>query len=221
MASSAKQQAAGTYEGGYGFHPVTAWCSNIGDNLAVMQRPDHAGAFTATDHLAVLGAAIAQIPALYRRDPLFTARRWGRRLARVGRHLSALNTVPVHGGRGPQVEYFRRPAPDLDERTRAAICLARAWGPDSKRSTSTATLLGSPVHGPGWATTRLDIRGVAADLADGSADDRPAGPPPRRRTRRLRREPKLAVRGVRDEHPGWAGPANPHPAVGDVPHSSF
>lgn len=53
-AASPKAQAAGTYKGGYGFHPLTGWCSNIGDALAVMQRPGNAGSFTAADHLAVL-----------------------------------------------------------------------------------------------------------------------------------------------------------------------
>ena len=51
---------------------MTAWCSNIGDNLAVMLRPGNAGAFTAADHVAVLDAALGQVPAPYRRDVLVT-----------------------------------------------------------------------------------------------------------------------------------------------------
>jgi hypothetical protein len=42
-AASPKAQAAGTYKQGFGFHPLTAWCSNIGDSLAVMLRPGNAG----------------------------------------------------------------------------------------------------------------------------------------------------------------------------------
>lgn len=38
-----KPGVAGHYKGGIGYHPLTAWCSNIGDNLAVMQRPGNAG----------------------------------------------------------------------------------------------------------------------------------------------------------------------------------
>ncbi len=71
-AGSNKANAAGTWKGGYGFHPLTAWCSNIGDNLAVMLRAGNAGSFTAADHLAVLDAALAQVPAAYRRDLLVT-----------------------------------------------------------------------------------------------------------------------------------------------------
>jgi hypothetical protein len=62
--------AAGHYKGGFGFHPLTSWCSNIGDALAVMQRPGNAGSFTAADHLAVLKAAFTQIPAQWRTDVL-------------------------------------------------------------------------------------------------------------------------------------------------------
>jgi hypothetical protein len=62
-AASPKAQAAGHYKGGFGFHPLTAWCTNIGDALAVMLRPGNAGSFTAADHIGVLTAAFAQIPA--------------------------------------------------------------------------------------------------------------------------------------------------------------
>ena len=42
---------AGHYKGGIGFHPLTAWCTNTGDHLVVMQRPGNAGSFTAADHV--------------------------------------------------------------------------------------------------------------------------------------------------------------------------
>lgn len=42
-AASPKAQAAGTYKGGFGFHPLTSWCTTIGDALAVMCRPGNAG----------------------------------------------------------------------------------------------------------------------------------------------------------------------------------
>lgn len=60
-AASAKERAAGTFKQGYGFHPLTGWCTNIGDHLAVQLRPGNAGSFTASDHLAVLDAEITQI----------------------------------------------------------------------------------------------------------------------------------------------------------------
>ena len=123
-AASAKQQAAGTFKGGYGFHPLTAWCSNIGDNLAVMLRPGNAGSFTANDHLKVVDAAIAQVPAPYRRDLLVTVDGAGASHALI-EHLSALNTAVAHGGRGRRVEYSI--GWPIDERTRAAIDLAPEW----------------------------------------------------------------------------------------------
>jgi hypothetical protein len=51
---------------------MTAWCTNVGDALAVTLRPGNAGSFTATDHIAVLTAAFAQIPAEWRTDVLVT-----------------------------------------------------------------------------------------------------------------------------------------------------
>lgn len=35
-AASDKERAAGTYKKGWGFHPMTVWCSNVGDALAVL-----------------------------------------------------------------------------------------------------------------------------------------------------------------------------------------
>ena len=127
-AASNKARAAGTYRGGWGFHPLTAWCSNIGDNLAVMLRPGNAGSFTAADHLKVLDAAIAQVPAPYRRDLLVTVDGAGASHALIT-HLTGLNTAAEHGGRGRRVEYSI--GWPVDERTRMAIDLAPqvAWSP--------------------------------------------------------------------------------------------
>ena len=66
-AVSAKQGAAATYKRGFGFHPLGAWCANTGEALAMLLRPGNAGSNTASDHLQVLAAAIAQIPAAFRR----------------------------------------------------------------------------------------------------------------------------------------------------------
>jgi hypothetical protein len=90
-AASAKDGAEPNYKG-YGLHPLTAWCSNIGDNLAVMLRPGSAGAFTAADHVAVLDAAIGQIPPAWRGDLLVTVDGAGASHALVD-HLTALNTA--------------------------------------------------------------------------------------------------------------------------------
>lgn len=95
-ADSNKAGAAGTYQGGWGFHPLTAWCTNVGDNLAVMLRPGNAGSFTASDHVLVLDAAIGQIPAAWRTDVLVTIDGAGAS-HEVIEHLTGLNTAAAHG----------------------------------------------------------------------------------------------------------------------------
>jgi len=52
-----------TYKGGFGFHPLLCFADPTGEALAAMLRPGNAGANTVTDHLDVLDAAVAQLPA--------------------------------------------------------------------------------------------------------------------------------------------------------------
>jgi hypothetical protein len=65
-AHSDKEGAAPTFKMGYGFHPLGAWCANTAESLAMLLRSGNAGSNTFTDHLAVLTAAIRQIPARMR-----------------------------------------------------------------------------------------------------------------------------------------------------------
>jgi Transposase DDE domain group 1 len=58
-----KEGAAGNYKGGYGFHPILAYCDETGEALAAILRPGNAGSNTAADHIAVIQDALAQIPA--------------------------------------------------------------------------------------------------------------------------------------------------------------
>jgi len=126
-AASPKAQAAGTYKQGFGFHPLTAWCTNIGDSLALMLRPGNAGSFTASDHIAVLDAALGQIPAPWRTDVLVTIDGAGASHEIID-HLTALNTAAVHGNRGRRVEYSI--GWPVDERTLGGISELREcdWG---------------------------------------------------------------------------------------------
>jgi hypothetical protein len=62
-AHSEKEGAAGTYKGGYGFHPLHAYVDETREALGGLLRPGNAGANTAADHQAVLDRALAQIPA--------------------------------------------------------------------------------------------------------------------------------------------------------------
>jgi hypothetical protein len=65
-AHSDKEGAAPTFKKGYGFHPLGAWLANTTESLAMLLRPGNAGSNTFADHLAVLGAALRQIPARFR-----------------------------------------------------------------------------------------------------------------------------------------------------------
>lgn len=73
VAHSAKQQAAGTFKGTYGFHPLGCWIDNTRELAALMLRPGNAGANTAVDLIDVIKAAIAQVPADRRDDLLITS----------------------------------------------------------------------------------------------------------------------------------------------------
>lgn len=61
-AHSDKEQAAPTYKKSYGFHPLGCWLDNDQEALAAKLRPGNAGANTAEDHIAVLDAALGQLP---------------------------------------------------------------------------------------------------------------------------------------------------------------
>jgi hypothetical protein len=60
---SEKEGAAGNYKGGYGFHPLMAYCDETDEALAAILRPGNAGSNTAADHVEVIEDALAQIPA--------------------------------------------------------------------------------------------------------------------------------------------------------------
>jgi hypothetical protein len=153
-ADSSKQGAKGHYKGGFGFHPLSAWCTNVGDALAVMLRPGNAGSFTASDHLLILAAALEQIPPAWRTDVLVTIDGAGAS-HEVIEHLTGLNTAREHGRRGRRIEYSI--GWPVDERTMTAISELRErdWheaisadgtlDPDAQ----VADLTGILRHGPG------------------------------------------------------------------------
>ena len=60
--SERKEGAASHYKGGYGFHPMFCF-SDDGEALAGILRPGNAAANSGADQLAVVDAAIAQLPA--------------------------------------------------------------------------------------------------------------------------------------------------------------
>jgi hypothetical protein len=58
-----KESAAPHRKGGFGFHPLHCFLDETGEHLAGRLRPGNAGSNTAADHVAVLDAALAQLPA--------------------------------------------------------------------------------------------------------------------------------------------------------------
>ena len=62
---SEKEKAAGTYRGGYGFHPLQVYLDETREALGGLLRPGNAGSNTAIDHVAALDLALEQIPARY------------------------------------------------------------------------------------------------------------------------------------------------------------
>ncbi len=59
---SEKEGAAPHRKGGFGFHPLHCFCDETGEHLAAVLRPGNAGANTASDHVQLLEATLAQLP---------------------------------------------------------------------------------------------------------------------------------------------------------------
>lgn len=91
-AHSVKEGAGPTFKKGFGFHPLGAWCSNTTESLAMLLRQGSAGSNTVADHVQVLGAAIAQVPARFRRKILIRIDGAGA-THELLEHLHAMNTT--------------------------------------------------------------------------------------------------------------------------------
>ena len=61
-AHSEKENAAGNYKGGYGFHPLQVYLDETREALGSLLRPGNAGSNTAEDHKTVIDLALGQIP---------------------------------------------------------------------------------------------------------------------------------------------------------------
>ena len=117
-AHSEKEQAAGTYKGGFGFHPLLCYEAETGEGLAGALRPGNAGFNTADDHIAVFDDALAQLPEEAKRAGLLV------RCDRGGATHKFLEHVADHG--------FRFSVGlDLTEPVREAILAApeQRWRP--------------------------------------------------------------------------------------------
>jgi hypothetical protein len=120
-AHSEKESAAATFKGGFGYHPLGVWCDNTQEMLAAVLRPGNAGSNTTADHIAVLTAAIAQVPVAYRRRMLVRA-------DGAGASHGLLDWLAAQGAkRGRSLEYSVGFA--ITEQVRAAIAKLpeKAW----------------------------------------------------------------------------------------------
>lgn len=150
---SEKEQAAATFKGGFGYHPILAFLDNTGEALAGILRPGNAGANTAADHVTVTDLALAQIPdhelhgqpILIRADGAGASKAW---LA----HLHDLRRPSDEGGHGLEVDYSVGFA--MSEQVQAAILAlpAYAWTPavqvdgDVREGAAVAELTGVLKH---------------------------------------------------------------------------
>lgn len=123
VAHSEKEQAAATFKRTFGYHPLGVWCDNTQEFLAGMLRTGSAGSNTATDHIAVLGEAIAQVPGPYRKRLLI-------RSDGAGATHDLLDWIVAQGQvRGRTVEYSVGFA--VTEQVRQAIAMVprKTWTP--------------------------------------------------------------------------------------------
>jgi Transposase DDE domain group 1 len=61
-AHSEREDAAGNFKGGFGFHPMLCYLDESEEAIAGMLRPGNAGANTAADQIEVVDEALGQLP---------------------------------------------------------------------------------------------------------------------------------------------------------------
>jgi hypothetical protein len=119
---SEKENAAPTFKHSFGFHPVLAFCDNSNEALAGMLRPGNAGGNTAADLIAVLDAALAQIPDQYRHGYPVLIRSDG-----AGASKALLAHIRGLRGTGVHAEFTVGWALTEREHTAIAALPATAW----------------------------------------------------------------------------------------------
>jgi hypothetical protein len=140
---SEKERAAATFKHTHGYHPVLAFCDNTNEALAGMLRPGNAGSNTAADLIAVLDAALAQIPDEQRHGYPVLIRLDGAGSSKaLLAHIRALRKHGVHS------EFSIGWAVTAREHTAIAMLPERAWTPaididgDPRESAAVAELTG-------------------------------------------------------------------------------
>lgn len=180
---SDKEQAVGTYKGGYGFAPFIASVdygtgNGGGEVLAVLLRPGNAGANSADDHIKVFTQAVAQLPddfydkdgkligekVLVRTDSAGASRKFLHHLSSLGVQFSVSYPVPVM--KANRVAWINdkqhwQPALDQDgnDRTNAWVVNATdVLGLTDYPPGTNLYLRAEPLH-PGAQATLLDLDG--------------------------------------------------------------
>jgi Transposase DDE domain group 1 len=218
-AHSDKQGAAGTYKGGFGFHPLGCWLDRgdgTGEALAAILRPGNAAANTAQDHLDVLAMALLALPKHARDQPILV------RCDSAGA-THAFTDELVRRNLAFSIGF------DCDQRVQAAVLALpeQAWQPAlGPRRPPPPGRLGRRAGRPGPCQRRL-ARGRPRDLLPRAAPPRraaqaglhrPGGPPlpglhhqpARPRPRRLRGPPSSPrPRGRPHPHRQGHRPAEP------------
>ncbi|WP_026533336.1 IS1380 family transposase, partial [Arthrobacter sp. H41] len=180
---SDKEQAVGTYKGGYGFAPFIASVdygagNGTGEVLTALLRPGNAGANSAKDHIAVFTHAIEQLPddfydqqgrligekVLVRTDSAGASREFLHYLSSLGVQFSVSYPVPVlkaHMVGWINDKKYWQPALDQsgDERTDAWVVNAtEVLGLTDYPAHTNLYLRAEPLH-PGAQPTLLDADG--------------------------------------------------------------
>jgi hypothetical protein len=119
---SEKEQATPTWKRTFGYHPIFAFCDNTREALAAILRPGRAGSNTAADHIAVLDAALAQLPDGHRygADVLVRSDTAG---------CSQAFLAHIRSQRELGMDTFFSVGVPVTEAIRDAITVARAWIP--------------------------------------------------------------------------------------------
>ena len=169
------------YKGGWGFHPMFCFADVIGEALSGLLRPGNAGANTVADHLLVLDAAVAQLPA-----DIASGHRAGDDAALVTRALVVRTDSAgctqgfVHGSRARNVGFFvvARSNAQVHSAIFDTVGLEEIWEPALHQD-------GSPREGAAVAelTELVDLsewpEGTPPDRAPRTlASERPAQPLP-------------------------------------------
>lgn len=180
---SDKEQAVGTYKGGYGFAPFIASVdygagNGGGEILAVELRPGNAGANSADDHIKIFDQAVVQLPdvfyaedgvligekVLVRTDSAGASRKFLHYLSSLGVQFSVSYPVPVMKARMVawiNEKKYWQPALDQsgDERADAWVVNAtNVLGLTDYPEGTNLYLRAEPLH-PGAQATLLDLDG--------------------------------------------------------------